>query len=367
MTKTLQVALVHDWLVSYRGGEKVLECIAKMYPDAPIYTLFYKPEAMPDFFKQRTVKVNKAINLLSPIRKLLLPWMPSMIEALPLESYDLIISTSSCVAKGAIPGPQGKHLCYIHSPMRYVWDQRAEYFHGLKILPGAALAIHLASKALRQWDVVSSQRVDRFVANSTFVAQRVRRYYGHTASVIHPPIDLERFCPLEPGQEKQDYFLAAGAFVSYKRFDLAIEACEALGKKLIVAGSGPMEKSLRRLNGRYTKFEIAPSSSRWVELLQNAQALIFPGVEDFGMVPVEALACGTPIIAFEKGGALDYVVPKRTGLFFGEQHVDSLVKVLSTFDPLQFSAEDLSVFAQTFSADRFVKAMKDEINLLLEA
>ncbi len=364
---TLRVALVHDWLVTYRGGERVLESIAKLFPEAPIYTLFYDERAMPDFFQKRTIKFSKTLNFFKPLRKLLLPWLPAMIESLPLEHYDLIISTSSCVAKGVLPGPHAKHLCYIHSPMRYVWDQRSEYFRGVSALPVAKLAIDIASTSLRQWDVSSCQRVDQFIANSHFVASRVRRYYGRSAKVIHPPIDLERFVPLAADNNKNDFYLAAGAFVSYKRFDLAIKACEALGKKLIVAGSGPMESKLRALAGKYTSFEIQPDPQRWRELLQQAKALIFPGVEDFGMVPIEAMACGTPVIALKKGGALDYIIEGQTGAFFEEPSQESLSQVIGAFDPTNYNQESLHRFAKKFATQQFEAAIAKEIREMLES
>ncbi|RYZ83435.1 MAG: hypothetical protein EOP04_19960 [Proteobacteria bacterium] len=225
----MRVAYVHDWLVTYRGGEKVLEALLELYPDAPIYTLFYSPAQMPASIQQRVVNVPKWLNRLKPLRKALLPILPAAIEALPLEDYDLVISTSSCVAKGVMIGPYAKHLCYIHSPMRYIWDQRQHYLNRERSFSPKEFLIHLLSQRLRIWDVSSNNQVDSFIANSSFVAKRIERYYARKAKVIHPPVDLERFFPTGNKGQKGDYFLAAGAFVSYKRFDLAIKACEELG------------------------------------------------------------------------------------------------------------------------------------------
>jgi glycosyltransferase involved in cell wall biosynthesis len=360
---SVKVALVHDWLVSYRGGEKVLAALAELYPQAPIYTLFYKPEQMPDFLRQRSVHVPRGLNRLLPLRKLLLPFLPHLIEAVPLFEYDLIISTSSCVAKGVIPAPGAKHLSYIHSPMRYIWDQRLEYFQQLAKFPGALALINYFSKNLRLWDVVSTGRCDRLVVNSSFVGARVKKYYGRTSTVVHPPIDLAYFhpAPAQQGERSPAYWLAAGALVPYKRFDLAIAACEALQQPLIIAGSGPEEKKLRKLAGKYTTFYHAPDHATLRGLLQGAKALLFPGVEDFGMLAIEAMACGTPVLALQAGGALDFIKPGLSGEFFAEASSESLGAALRSFKRDNFSTEKLVAFSQQFSKEIFQRKIKAEI------
>ena len=361
----MRVAFVHDWLVTYRGGEKVLEALLSLYPEAPVYTLFYNPEAMPPAIRRRDVRYPRWTSTVRRGRKLLLPLMPRMVEALPLKDFDLIISTSSCVAKGVIKGPKARHLCYLHSPMRYIWDQQEEYLAGVAHLPGAARAIRALTPRLRRWDVESAARVDRFVVNSSFVGERARRFYGRDAVVIHPPIETERFVPRSPTNARLGYLLAAGALVSYKRFDLAIAACEKLGRRLIVAGQGPMEAQLRRLAGSSTVFEIAPSDARFTELLAGAEALLFPGVEDFGMIAVEAMASGTPVIAYKEGGARDFIEPGRTGLYFDAPNADSLTAVLAAYDPAAFDAEILSRYAASYGRERFLARIKAEIQTLL--
>jgi glycosyltransferase involved in cell wall biosynthesis len=363
--RNLKVAYVHDWLVTWRGGEKVLEALASLYPEAPIYTLFHTPGEMPPSLRSRDIRTPKGLAGLTKVRKLLLPFLPAAIESLPLFEYDLIISTSSCVAKGVLPGPQGRHFCYIHSPMRYIWDQRGEYLESLKWVPGARSLISMISANLRLWDIVSSSRVDRFVANSQFVGQRVKRYYNRESTVIPPPIELERFS-WDPNAKSSEYFLAAGAMVAYKRFDLAIRACEALGKRLIIAGSGPMEKQLRAMAGRHTEFVISPDNATMVKLLQGASALLFPGIEDFGMIAVEAMACGTPVISLRGGGALDYVTEGRTGLYFDEPREESLIPVLERFQAKNFSPANLTEMAAGFSREAFLRKIKREISTMLE-
>ncbi len=360
----MRVAIVHDWLVSWRGGEKVLEALASLYPHAPIYTLFYDESKIPESLRKRKIIVHKGANWFRCIRKALLPIMPMWIESLPLEKYDLVISTSSCVAKGVMVGPNAKHLCYIHSPMRYIWDQRDEYLGRIRRIPFIGLLIEWGSSALRVWDVTSAGRVNIFVANSRFVKKRVEKYYGRDAVVVHPPIDVKRFKP--QGQvTKGGYLLAAGAFVNYKRFDLAIRACEKLGKRLIVAGHGGELRRLRQCAGRFTTFELAPSDERWVKLLQEADALLFPGVEDFGMVAVEAMASGTPVIALKAGGALDFIVEGTSGLYFDDCSVESLMQAIERSSKTNWSPDALMRHAEVFSYDEFFKNIRRHLERLL--
>lgn len=362
----MKVAFVHDWLVTYRGGEKVLEAMLELFPEAPIYTLFYEPKQMPESIRGRTVHFPKFLNKFRKIRKIFLPFYPSIIESMPLEEYDLIISTSSCVAKGAIPGPNAKHLCYIHSPMRYIWDQRAYYLNSLQKIPVLSSIFNSLCLRLRMWDTLSSQRVDKFIANSSFVHSRVSKYYGRGSDVIHPPVDVDTFSkPSEPTL-KEPYFLVAGAFVSYKRFDLAIKACEIAGVKLVVAGSGPDEIRLRKLSSKNTVMMIKPNPETWQSLMCHAQALIFPGIEDFGITAIEALSSGTPVIAFQGGGALDFVQPGVTGAFFDKLCPQVLATTIQTFDPNSYSKLKLQEFAANFKKETFQEKINVQIKNLTE-
>ena len=366
-TPIQNVAFVHDWLVTYRGGEKVLEQLLALYPQAPIYTLFYDPQAMPEAIRTRRVIYPKFLNRLRKFRKALLPILPTMIESFDLTSYDLIISTSSCVAKGAISGPQSYHIAYIHSPMRYIWDQKQYYLQGLRTKPIIGLAIEIIYGYLRLWDVSSNHRVDQFVANSSFVADRIRRYYGRDSVVVAPPVGPMGHHPAAPSSASREvsgpYFLIAGAFVSYKRFDLAIAACRKAGVALVIAGSGPEEGNLRQLADETVRFYIKPQDTTWDNLLCHAEAFIFPGTEDFGITPVEALLNATPIIAYKGGGALDFVVDGKTGLFFSEQTEDCLAAVLRSFDRSQFIDTELIAMAQNFTPEQFQKRFR---NLILK-
>ena len=388
----MRIAYVHDWLVTWRGGEKVLEALLSLYPDAPVYTLFYDPSAMPPTITKRDIRASRWLNRLRPFRKALLPILPNAIEHLDLSSFDLVISTSSCVAKGAVGR---RHLCYLHSPMRYIWDQQEAYLEGLKRYPGVAPLIRSMTPRLRRWDVASAQRVDRFIANSRFVAERTRRFYNRQARVIHPPIDLNRFrtkrnldelgpSNLATGDQQTDavieqiaefksrgpYFIAAGALVTYKRFDLAIAASKAAGNRLVIAGSGPLESQLREQLrhelGAHGTLVVAPNDDTFTDLLQNAEALLFPGIEDFGMIAVESMAAGTPVIAYEAGGALDFIKAGVSGKFFKQQTAESLAQAISTFERTDFRSDKIDQHVSQFGLEAFLKAMQNEIKLTLE-
>lgn len=356
--KDLKVCFVHDWLVSYRGGEKVLESLLKLFPEAPIYTLFYDPRFLPETFRNRKVLYPKTLSHFKKFRKLLLPFLPSAIEAFELKGYDLVISTSSCVAKGVIPPLRAKHVSYIHSPMRYIWDQRGEYFQKLEKIPGLNAVLYYMLSQLRTWDHVSSQRVDYFLSNSNFVKTRVEKYYRRESELIHPPVSVENFQNYSIVDEYEDYFIIAGAFVPYKRFDLAIEACKDLGKRLVVAGSGPLEAHLRGLAGPRTEFVISPSQELLATLMAKSQAFLFPGIEDFGILPVEALACGAPVLAYKEGGALDYIQEGLNGEFFESQSVDSLKKAILEFDRKNYDASAVVESSKRFSETEFLSKVE---------
>lgn len=363
----MRVAFVHDWLVSYRGGERVLEALLELFPDAPVYTLFYDPKSMPISIREREIHDIPSIRPFRRIRKLLLPLYPTLIESFDLEDYDLVISTSSCVAKGVITGPQTKHLCYIHSPMRYIWDQRQHYFASIYKIPVLGLIAKLMTSYLRLWDTTSANRVDRFIANSSFINDRVKRFYQRDAAVIPPPVDVDSFRTATAKQTAEEpYFLVAGAFVPYKRFDLAIKACESIGKRLIVAGSGPDEKKLKSMTkSPLVSFVSKPDKNQWIDLFRGAQALIFPGVEDFGITAIEAMSAGTPVIAFKAGGALDFIEPGKNGEFFTEASVKGLAEKLASFDASHYASSQLTEYANAFEKHVFQDKITKELSQLV--
>lgn len=362
----MKVAFVHDWLVTYRGGEKVLESLLELYPNAPVYTMFYSPKTLPETITKRQVIYPKGVNFFRFSRKLLLPFYPAIIEGMPLEKYDLIISTSSCVAKGAMLGPNAKHICYIHTPMRYIWDQRHHYLHRLRKIPGIRFLVDCMSAQLRIWDISSNHRVDLFITNSSFVRQRVRKYYNRHASVVAPPVNVEQGKDILTAKVKEKYFLAAGAFVPYKRFDLAILACKLAGVKLVIAGDGPQKKKLRQMAGDHVEFHIAPDKEHWQSLMVHAEGFIFPGVEDFGITAIESLAAGTPVVAYRDGGALDFVEPEKTGLFFDRLEPESLADALKKFSKSNFDSQYLRQYASRYAKDIFQDKVKTLIHDTLE-
>jgi glycosyltransferase involved in cell wall biosynthesis len=355
--KALRVAIVHDWLVSWRGGEKVLEAVATIYPDAEIFTLFCDHSTIPSALRERKIHVHPVANRLKFLRKALLPLMPIWIEEFNFSGFDLVVSTSSCVAKGIIVDPEAKHLCYIHSPMRYIWDQREEYLGFARKIPFLNFLVNFLSTILRIWDTTSATRVDLFVANSSFVKKRIKKYYGRDAVVVPPPVDVSRFSAIDL-QNVGEYFLAAGALVGYKRFDLAIKACERLGRKLVIAGNGPELNRLRRLAGPNTRFVSATDEESWVQIFSKAKAFVFPGVEDFGITAIEAMAAGVPVIALKRGGALDFVVDQQTGVFFDQANEASLCDAITRFEALNWRKGKIREFSMQFSREKFVARMR---------
>lgn len=363
-----RVALAHDWLVTWRGGEKVLLAIAELFPDAPIHTLFHDAAAMPAALEAHRIEAS----LLDRVpgarerHRLFLPLMPAAIRALRPRGVDLVISSSHCVAK-AIPVPKGaKHLSYVHAPLRYMWDRFDDYFG-----PGrASLPVRLAARTLRPafraWDVVTSTGVDRFVANSRHVAQQIADRYHRHARVIHPPVELERFIhqPLSAAGQG-GYYLCFGALAPYKRIDLAIEAFRRLGLPLWVAGSGQSKAWLHALPKNVKALGHVPDDEV-PDLYRNARALVFPGVEDFGITPLEAQACGRPVIAMGAGGALE-TVTERTGVFFREQTVEALMDAVRRFEQFEpdFQPSQARAQAETFTKAAFQAALLAELDALV--
>lgn len=338
----MNVALLHYWLTNVRGGEKVLAALAGMYPDADVFTHAYVPEMMNGLLAGHRVHESFISRLPLGRRhpQAYLPLMPAASRSLKLDGYDLIVSSESGPIKGVRKPPSARHVCYCHTPMRYLWDMYDEYYRS------AGLAGKLSMKAftgyLRREDLRSAESVDAFVANSAFVAERIKRIYGRDSTVVHPPVDVEFFSSAEP-REKGDYYLFAGAPVKYKRMDLAEAACRRMGRRLVVAGGGNVTDDELR------------------ETYAGARALLFPGVEDFGIVPVEAQAAGTPVIAFGCGGALETVLDGKTGLFFKEQTVESLCNAIEVFESRTWDAAECRANAARFSKARFVEGMQKAI------
>jgi len=350
-------ALVHDWLTGMRGGERVLEALLKLLPDAPIYTLFHFEGSVSPSIEQRDIHTS-GLQRLPGIRgnyRRFLPLFPRAVESFDLDAHDLIVSTSHCVAKGAIPPPGSFHVCYCHTPMRYAWDQQRAYFPESGS-PIGRLRDWMLSR-LRQWDVRTADRVDLYVANSHFVADRIRHYYKRDSIVVHPPVDVDFYTPGSASDDKP-YCLMVSALAPYKRVDLAIEACEKAGVELRIVGTGPEQPRLERLAGPGTRFLGRVSGEELRELFRGSLCLLQPGIEDFGITSVEALACGRPVVALGIGGILDIVESGVHGVLYDvPEDASALAAAIDNCARIGLNETSLRKQAEQFSTRLFQDRM----------
>ena len=361
-----KVAIVHDWLPLVGGAERVLEQLLEIYPNAEIFTLFdfVSREDAPFLIgrKIHTSNLQKFPRVHNYYRNLL-PLLPYAIEQFDLRHFDLIVSSSSAVAKGVITSPDQLHVCYCHSPMRYAWDLQAHYLKHTGLSSGLrSTFIRYVLYKMRIWDVVSSNRVDSFIANSSYISERIKKTYRRESTVINPPVNIDRF-KLE--SNKEDFYLAASRQVPYKRIDLIVEAFKQLpDKRLVVIGDGPEHKKIKALAGSNVQILGYQSDAVMVDYMRRAKAFVFAAQEDFGILPVEAQACGTPVIAYGRGGARETVVDKRTGLLFEEQTVESLIGAIERFERLQgeFNSASIQSHAASFSNARFRREIQNHID-----
>jgi glycosyltransferase involved in cell wall biosynthesis len=364
----VRVALAHDWLTGMRGGEKVLESLCARFPDADIFTLFHWRGSVSPLIERHRIQTSwlQRLPLAKRHYRRYLPLFPSAIERFDLRGYDLIVSSSHCVAKSVIPAAGARHLCYCHSPMRYAWDQFDAYFGADRVGAVASrFAYRPIMSRLAAWDARTAARVHRFVANSRHVAGRIARYYNRRASVVHPPVDTAFYRPALRSPES--HFLIVSALVPYKRVDLAIEACRRSGATLRIVGDGPERARLEQLAGANVTFLGAMAGDAIRDEYQRARAVILPGEEDFGIVPVEAQACGRPVVAYGRGGALETVIDGDTGVLFQELTDASLAAALDRVSALRFDEERLHAHAEQFSRERHEQRMRDVIDETLAA
>ena len=371
----MKVALVHDWLTGMRGGERCLEALCEMYPDADLYTLIYLPEKVSPVIRAANVRASWVSRLpgIQHYYRYCLPIFPRTVERFDLRDYDLIVSSSHCVAKGVFPR-SALHLAYIHSPMRYVWDMHGAYFGEGASWP-ARLGMAVWRKSLQDWDVQSAERVGCFVASSKHIAGKIKNFYGRESVVIHPPVELSRFYIGRPADEP--YFLIVSALVPYKKIELAIEAFSQMGVSLKIAGEGPLAKSLQKRAAANVEFLGWVDDARLADLYAGCEAVIFPGEEDFGIVPLEAQASGRPVIAYGKGGARESVIgiddPERgsagrpTGVFFMDATPSSLIVAVERYHKIKhrFEPSFLRCHASRFSRAAFKSQMKHLIKAKL--
>jgi len=353
-----RVALVHDWLTGMRGGEKCLEVLCELFPRADLFTLVHVPGSVTPVIEARRITTSFVQRLPAAARgyRRYLPLFPAAIESFDLRAYDLVISSSHCVAKGVRPRAGAVHVCYCYTPMRYVWDQFDAYFGPGRADFATRIAAGAARGALQRWDLHSAARVGRFVAISEFVRQRIRRYYDRDAEIVYPPVRCDAFAPDPRGPD--DYFLAVAAFAGYKRLDLAIEAARRARVRLVVVGQGPDAERLQRLAaGSRVEFLPWQSEAALARLMARCRALVFPGEEDFGITPVECMAAGRPVIAYGAGGALETVLPGRSGVLVANHDPDAWARALRGFRDDAFDSAILRAHAMQFDRPRYRAAM----------
>src|ERR1700722_2435817 len=371
----LRVAIVHYWFVGRAGGERVVEALAEIFPQADLFSLVADRSMLAPILQKRKLQTSflQWVPGGKKFHRYFLFLQPFALEQFDLSEYDLVISSESGPAKGVITSPKTCHICYCHSPMRYIWDMYPEYRRAMRFPVGPAFA--LTAHYLRFWDHASASRVDYFVANSRFIASRIRKYYGRESTVIHPPVEVSAGKIAEKITDKTSaqrggYDIAVGRLVEYKRFDLAIAACTKLGRHLKIIGSGPPERGLRRMAGPSVEFLGPVSDAELRKNLAGCRALLFPGEEDFGIVPVEAQSFGRPVIAYASGGVLETVhgewpgqtaVEHPTGVFFAEQTSSDLADAILRFEAKEhtFSPEKIHEHSLQFDAEIFQKKMMD--------
>ncbi len=353
----MKVAIVHEWLVSYAGSEKVVEQMLNCFPDADIFTLIDNlPESERSFLNGRKITTSflQKIPFAKTKHRLFLPLMPLAIEQFDLSDYDIVISSSHAVAKGVLTGPNQLHVCYCHSPIRYAWDMQHQYLKESNSQKGLkSWLMRYFLHKIRLWDYRTANGVDYFVANSNFIAKRIKKVYGRDSEVIFPPVNVNKF---SANFDKQDFYFTASRLVPYKKIDLIAQAfCNMPEKKLIIAGDGPDRAKLQAIIVDHNNIDYVGfiSDEQMVSYMQQAKAFIFAAEEDFGIIPVEAQACGTPVIAYAKGGAVDTVIDDVTGKCFYLQDVNAIVKAVNGFEDADINPVACVDNAQKFSNEKF--------------
>ncbi|MBI4974994.1 MAG: glycosyltransferase [Candidatus Omnitrophica bacterium] len=353
----MKTALIHDWLVNRRGAEYILETLCEVFPEADIFTLIYDPEKAPETFKNRAIKTSFISNL--PFAKehfrLYLPLFPKAIEEFDLAAYDLVISINHCIAKGVRIGKGARHICYCLTPMRYVWVYQDEYFGRFRAILSPLI------NYLKRWDRGRADAVDIFLAISNHIKKRIRRCYDKDSAVIFPPVDMNYFLN-GSSSRREDFYLIVSELVPYKRTNLAVEAFNELGLRLIIIGDGPCKKHLVRMAKENITFLDWQPKDKLKAYYSKAKALLYPQKEDFGLVAVEAQAAGCPVIAYRKGGALDTVIENKTGVFFNHRTKESLIDAVRRFDAMQFAHGDIIENAKRFDKVVFKREFKELVD-----
>jgi len=357
----MKLALVHDYLTQYGGAERVLQAFEDVFPKSPIYTLLYDEKTMKDFFRPDKIKTSfmQRLPFAAGHHRGFLLFMPMAIEQFDFSKYNVVVSDSASYAKGVITNPETLHICYCHTPLRYAWDDSQKYIKEFPVSRLIKSVLPILMSYIRIWDRQASKRVDKFIANSGFVASRIKKYYKKDAHVIYPPVDVSFF---DNNEKPGDYFLMVGRLISYKKFDLGIRAFNKLGLPLKIVGSGPELKKLKKISADNIEFLGELRGEDVKKVYAGSRALIFPQEEDFGLVSVESMAAGRPIIAFKAGGALEIIKEGVSGVFFDEQTEESLVGAVKKFENMKFDASIIKREAKKFDKEEFKKKIKDFVD-----
>ncbi|OGY43783.1 MAG: hypothetical protein A2729_00860 [Candidatus Buchananbacteria bacterium RIFCSPHIGHO2_01_FULL_39_14] len=358
----MKIALIHDHLIQEGGAERVLEIFQEIWPQAPIYTLFYDQKKLGGIFKGKDIKTSFLQHWPGALNhyQWFLPLMPMATESYDLMDYDVVLSSCSAMAKGVITRSNTLHFCYCHTPTRYLWSDTHRYIDELKYNRLIKKIIPLFLTKIRTWDQLAAQRVDYFIANSKNVSDRIKKYYRRESQIIHPPVATSQFYI----SDKVDrYFLTGGRLVGYKRFDLAVLAFNRLGIPLKIFGQGPEEHALRAIAKPNIEFLGKLSQKDLAQYYGQAIAFIHPQIEDFGITAIESMAAGRPVIAYAAGGACETVVSDKTGKFFDEQSWEALADTIVRFKPENFKPEEIKAYAEQFGTERFKNAIKNLVEI----
>jgi len=360
----MKVALIHDHLAQDGGAEKVLKALAEIFPDAPIYTLLYEKKNADRYFKNRRIETSIIQKLPGGVKhyQWYMPFMPMAVEFFDLHDYDLVISDASAFAKGVITAPHTLHICYCHTPTRYLWSDTHQYINELKYNKYFKKIISLVLNYVRLWDAAAADRVDKYIANSETVKRRIAKYYKADSIVIYPPVATDKF---KISETVEDFFLIGGRLAPYKRVDIVIEAFKKMNKKLKIFGDGVDMKRLKKIAGNAANIEFLGrvSDEKMADLYGKCLAFINPQEEDFGITAVEAMASGRPVIAFAKGGAKETIIEGKTGMFFNSQTPESLIEAVNKFDGNNFNPNEIRARAERYGVERFKKEIKEFIDV----
>lgn len=354
-----KIAIIADWMTNYGGAESVISAFHDLYPDAPIYTTMYKPEKMRELGKLKKVHTSW-LNKIPVIKhQWLLGQMPTAVEMFNLDEYDIVLSSCHSVSKGVITKPETLHISYCHTPMRYAWESWDLETRIKKFPKITHNAIRKQIKKIRMWDYCAAQRVDDYIANSSYISDQIKKYYERDSEVIYPPVHTERFKPV--AKKSGDFYLAVGRLIPYKKFDLIVETFNKLNKPLKIVGVGPDLEKIKSMANSNVEILGAVDNKTLADLYANAKALIFPQIEDAGIVPLEAMSAGTPVIALNRGGSLDSMKEGVSGIFFKEQTVEDLSKAIKKFEKKDFDPKEIRAHAKEFDVERFKEKIKKHI------